>query len=334
MSNCRAREVSLQALYNPRMTETSEPAPSPRPAAKFAVKDWDPSKFPSLYRCADDASKSAQRCYLRWVRINLGLLILGAFVGSISGSDVAHKRVIQSVAATCFFLSVCTTVLLASRRWEKIWYSGRAVAESVKSLTWKFMAGADPFSVELVGADAVRQFTDTLAELMRENRHLAATFCGQHATAEYVTPLMTEMRGAAVGVVRDVYLSQRVNDQQVWYAESSAANQRYRNIWFAMLVLFQGAALATAIFLIVNPTFPWRASAVFTTLASATIAWGQLKRFQELAQAYGLAALELGFIAVRAPHVRTRADLARFVNDAETAISREHAMWVARRETK
>lgn len=316
------------------MTDAPQPAPAPRPATKFVVKGWDPSKFPALYRCADDASKHAQQWYLRWVRINLGLLVLGALVGSISLTDVGQKRVTQAVVATCFFLSLCTTILLATRRWEKVWYSGRAVAESVKSLTWKFMSGADPFSVTLGAAEAVKRFTETLAELMRENRHLAAAFCREDATSDQVTPLMTEMRAATVDVVRDAYLAQRVNDQQVWYGNSSVANARYRNIWFALLVLCQGAALAAAIFLIVNPEFPWKASAVFSTLASATIAWGQLKRYQELAQAYGLAAQELGFIAARAPHVRTREELARFVNDAETAISREHATWVARRETR
>jgi hypothetical protein len=84
----------------------------------------------------------------------------------------------------------------------------------------------------------------------------------------------------------------------------------------------------------VYPAFPWKAATVFSTLASATVAWGAIKRYQELAQAYGLAAQELSLIAARAPHVGTEVELARFVNDAETAISREHAMWVARRETK
>lgn len=300
----------------------------------YRVKDWDPGTFPALFRCADEASKNAQKWYLRWAGVNLGLLVLGAVVGSISLPDTAQKRIIHAIAAGCFFLSLATSILLATRRWEKVWYTGRAVAESVKTLTWKFMTGADPFSTELNAREAVESFTNTLRELVRENGQIAAALSTDNALGDQVTELMTGLREAAVGVKRDLYLAQRVNEQQAWYASNSKKNRKTRNIWFGLLVSFQALALASAIYLVVYPTFPWRAAAVFTTLASATVAWGQFKRYQELAQAYGLAAQELSLIAARGPHIGTREQLARFVNDAETAISREHATWVARRETK
>lgn len=301
---------------------------------KYVVKDFDRSTFPALYRCADDASTGAQQWYIRWVRVNLGLLVAGAFVGSIGFSDVGHKRFVQVITAICFFLALATTILLANRRWERIWYAGRAVAESVKTLTWKFMAGADPFAVTLPSAEAVERFTNSLQELLQENKHLAVALCGPDATGEQVTGEMTRCREAAVGVLRDIYLAQRVNNQQTWYSNKAAENRKHRNIWFALLVLFQACAGIAAIVLAITPTFPWRATAVFSTLASVTVAWGQMKRFQELAQAYGLAAQELSLISARGPHIGTREELARFVNDAETAISREHSTWVSRRETK
>ena len=302
--------------------------------AKYCVKDWDRSTFPALYRCADDASCHAQQWYVRCVGINLVLLVMGALVGSINPSDIGHKQMVQGVAATCFFLALGMTILLANRRWERVWYAGRAVAESVKSITWKFIAGADPFPTTLLPGEAVELFTNTLGELLQENRHLAAALSGKEADGEQVTTHMTGCREAAVGVLRDVYLAQRVNEQQKWYAYNAATNKRYQNIWFALLVLFQAGAGIAAVLLTINPTFPWRATAMFGTLASATVAWGQVKRFQELAQAYGFAAQELSLISARGPHVGTREQLARFVNDAETAISREHSTWVARRETK
>jgi hypothetical protein len=302
--------------------------------AKYRVKDWDQSTFPALYRCADDASGNARRWYLRWVGVNLGLLVLGALVGSINPSDIGHKQMVQGAAATCFFLALGTTILLANRRWERVWYAGRAVAESVKSLTWKFIAGADPFPITLDSGEAVKRFADSLRELLQENRHLATAFSGKDSVGEQITDHMTDLRGAAVGVLRDVYLAQRVNEQQEWYANSAAANKRYQNIWFSILVLFQASAAVVAVLLTINPSISWRATAVFSALASATVAWGQVKRFQELAQAYGFAAQELSLISARAPYVGTQEELARFVNDSETAISREHSTWVARRETK
>lgn len=300
----------------------------------FEVKPFDPSLFPALYQCADDASLSAQKWYLRWVTFNLSLLIAGALVGSIGFTDLASKQIAYTISAIIFFGAVGVTILLATQRWEKIWYSGRAVAESAKSLTWKFVCSADPFPSSLTYPAAVELFTASLKELLSENKQLAPFLASPAANGEQVTSYMAGFRNTAVGVKRDVYLAQRVDDQQQWYTRKSANNRSQRNIWFWVLVVFQMAAGASAVLLAVHPTFPWKASAVFSTLASATVAWGTMKRYQELAQSYGLAAQELSLIAARAPQIETEAGLARFVNDAETAISREHAMWVARRETK
>lgn len=301
---------------------------------KFEVKPFERTSFPALYRCADDASLSGQKWYLRWVTINLSLLFSGALMGSISLADVESKRVVNIIAAIIFFSAVGVTILLATRRWERIWYAGRAIAESAKSLTWKFVCAADPFPSSMSYQDAIEIFTALLRELLNENKQLAPLLAGPDATGQQVTPFMEGLRNAAIGVKRDVYLSQRVLEQQEWYSQNSADNRNNRNIWFVLLVVFQMAAGCAAVLLAVYPAFLWKAAAVFSTLASATVAWGAMKRYQELAQAYGLAAQELSLIAARAPHVRTEVELARFVNDAETAISREHAMWVARRETK
>jgi hypothetical protein len=300
----------------------------------FEVKPFDRISFPALYRCADDASSSGQKWYIRWVTINLLLLFAGALVGSIGLTEVESKRLANTITAIIFFGAVGVTILLATRRWEKIWYAGRAVAESAKSLTWKFACAADPFPSTMSYRESVELFTTSLKELLSEHKQLAPLLAGPNATGEQITSYMEGLRNAAVGVRRDVYLAQRVNDQQLWYARKSAANRNFRNFWFCFLVLFQMAAGGAAVLLAVYPAFPWKAPAVFSTLASATVAWGAMKRYQELAQAYGLAAQELSLIAARATHIRTEAELARFVNDAETAISREHAMWVARRETK
>jgi hypothetical protein len=76
----------------------------------------------------------------------------------------------------------------------------------------------------------------------------------------------------------------------------------------------------------INPT------GTFSTLAAAAMAWLQVKRYQELAQSYLLAAHELGLIEAQSLHVHTEVELSAFVANAENAISREHTMWVARRD--
>lgn len=146
--------------------------------AKFAVKPFDRTSFPALYRCADDASSSGQTWYIRWMTINLSLLLGGALVGSISLTDVESKRVVNAIAALIFFAAGGVTILLATRRWERIWYAGRAVAESAKSLTWKFVCAADPFPSSMSYQDALELFTSSLRELLNENEHLAPLLAG------------------------------------------------------------------------------------------------------------------------------------------------------------
>lgn len=298
----------------------------------FTVRAFDRDSFPALYRSADGASVSAQNWYVKWFSINLSLLAAGAVVSSISVSQTDDKRIVQIAAAAILFAATGVSILLGTRRWERIWYGGRAVAESAKSLTWKFVCGAEPFPLAVGLKESVARFANALQELLHENKHLAAVL-GQPLAGEQVTEFMSGLRQSATGVRRDVYAAQRVNQQQEWYGTKSAENRKRRNLWFTLLVTFQAAAGVAAVILAVFPEFPWRAAAVFSTLASVAVAWGQMKRYQELAQAYGLAAQELSLIAARALYINTDEELARFVSDAETAISREHSMWVARRET-
>ena len=67
-------------------------------------------------------------------------------------------------------------------------------------------------------------------------------------------------------------------------------------------------------------------------MAAAFVAWLQLKRHQELANSYALAAQELSFIAEQIQRVETAGEFSKFVSDAENAISREHTLWAARRD--
>ena len=65
------------------------------------------------------------------------------------------------------------------------------------------------------------------------------------------------------------------------------------------------------------------------TVASGIIAWVKLRQHATLARAYSLTAFELSAIASLIDSIATEDDWARFVEDAEGAISRESTMWAA-----
>jgi hypothetical protein len=72
---------------------------------------------------------------------------------------------------------------------------------------------------------------------------------------------------------------------------------------------------------------------VFSASAAGAMAWTQVKKYQELAQSYAMAAMDLGIAREKLAHVAGDIQFEAFVADSESAISREHTMWITRRDT-
>jgi hypothetical protein len=70
---------------------------------------------------------------------------------------------------------------------------------------------------------------------------------------------------------------------------------------------------------------------LFATLSAGATAWTQLGRHNELRKSYGLAAYELTFLRIAVQDADDEPVFAGAVLEAESAISREHKMWVAKR---
>jgi hypothetical protein len=68
------------------------------------------------------------------------------------------------------------------------------------------------------------------------------------------------------------------------------------------------------------------------TYASAIAAWTQMKRHNELAQSYALAAQELEELEAVATNQISGNAFTQLVEQAENSISREHTLWCARRD--
>jgi len=129
-----------------------------------------------------------------------------------------------------------------------------------------------------------------------------------------------------------MYLSERICDQRRWYGNQAKSNVSSENTYFILISFTQLFAFIAAIMLVKHPESTVKLTGLFTSLASALIAWLQIKQHREIAQPYSIAELELGFIQEQAQHVTNERELSDFVGDAEKAISREHTLWIARRD--
>ena len=303
--------------------------PIPLTSTTHAINEED---LPALHNAADKASIIGQRRYIALFRFNLLLLILGAVLSAVSLQSPSDKATVAAIAGALFTLSLLVAGSIGFKRYEKTWYGGRAIAESVKTLAWKYMTGAEPYEIRLANKDANERFRLDLSTILDQRRHLSGALQGELSNSPQITEKMRLIRGLTTKERKAIYITQRIKNQRAWYTEKATTNQNKEWWWFVLILTAQGLAAASAFILVRSPSFPLRLGGVFAALAAGSIAWLQMKRHQELAQSYNLAAQELGLIAITAEDVNTDEELSKCVSDAENAISREHTMWIARRD--
>src|SRR5262245_4365558 len=101
--------------------------------------------MPATYHAANKASVGAQAWFLRLRLLQLASLGLAAICGAITLKDLAHPA--ATVGATAFVVAGAVTGYLLRSRPEQLWYDARAVAESAKTLAWRYAVGGSPFPV-------------------------------------------------------------------------------------------------------------------------------------------------------------------------------------------
>lgn len=287
-------------------------------------------ELPALFRSADEASRRAQRIYLGLIGADLALLICGAMLASTSPAYASSST--QSImGAGLLFLGLLVTGGLWLSNSDTVWYGARAVAESVKTLSWRYVMGAEPYPLTATQEDIEKRFLADLREILSQRRYLSWTFGGEISGLPQITGRMREIRALSLKDRVGVYTSDRIAEQQAWYGTKSKGHATRKAVWFAAFFGAQLGAFACAVYSISTPTAP-NLTGFLATLSSAFLAWIQANKFHELAQAYGLTAHELGFVKEKAAHVKSNQELAEFVSDAENAISREHTLWAARRD--
>lgn len=292
----------------------------------------DTGDYPAVFQAADSASSAAQRAYLRLTMSILGLLVAGAALAAVSGEFPAAASGFAVASAIVLAASLLLSVYRESLKLEHVWYGGRAVAETGKSMTWRYITGAEPYSMDLPPAEAEKKFLADLGSIVKERKQLALGLGGEFAGAPQISKRMREARAANLVERKDTYLLERIQDQRRWYGKRAKFHNSAGNRYFTVIVASQLFALTSAIALVHWPNSKIQLTGLFASLASALMAWLQVKQHKELSQGYAVVDMELSFIEEQATRVASDRDLSDFVVEAEGAISREHTVWVARRD--
>lgn len=281
--------------------------------------------FPALYRSADQLSLASQNHFFRALKTHLLMLVLAAVLSII---NVPHWSV-AALQLLALLAALGCSIYLFSMRPDKLWYAGRAVAESIKTVTWRYVCRAEPFHCEdLVARNDFRQ---TLKAIVEQNREVCQTLT-DYLDGAQITPVMDQIRSDALEKRRETYANNRVSDQLSWYAKKAAFNRKMSKVFFWALIAVNAIAVVFAILRIVHPDQPFWPTDVFVAIAASLLSWMQAKRFSELASSYALAAHEISLIKEQSMSAETNAKFSTFVGDAENAFSREHTQWVARKD--
>jgi hypothetical protein len=291
----------------------------------------DNKDYPNYFQASDKLSIDSQKYYLNIIRADLLSMIFAALLAIYSFQITEYKLGVHILIGILLLLGLILTIILKSKKYEDIWYQGRALAESCKTITWRFSMCSEYFESNISQEEVKERFITRIKEIANEFSNLSGSLNAKILNKEIITDKMLELRNLSVNEKKEYYIKQRIENQKKWYAEKAEWNKNKSNFWFWLIIVSQAVALISIVFLIKNPDNNWNLVGLLTTIASSAISWLQIKQHQELKQAYTTASEELNFIKELSYKVTNNEQLSEFILDSENAISREHTLWIAQR---
>ncbi|ANL74069.1 hypothetical protein AMC83_CH04152 [Rhizobium phaseoli] len=282
-------------------------------------------KYPTLFETADVASNTSQRRFLWLIRIEYALLL----TASIFSLGLFRTREYYVAYAIVFAISMAVMAYRSTRKPERIWYQARALAESVKTLTWRFAMRAEPFDDEK-SSDARRDFRHLLKDVLKANEILSEVFSGEYVAGEQLPNEVQTIREFSLEQRKEYYLKNRIAEQRAWYVTKAKANRKSASVWFWVSLLSYSAGFMFIITRVVDPSAIGWPTEPLIVFATAIVGWTQIKKFNELAAAYSLTAQEIGLTEILISDAKSNRAFSSAVNEAELAFSREHTQWGAR----
>uniref|UniRef100_UPI00404781DB DUF4231 domain-containing protein n=1 Tax=Roseivirga sp. TaxID=1964215 RepID=UPI00404781DB len=283
-------------------------------------------KYPALFTSSDNYSIKAQDNFKNLNKWTLVALVVATVLTSLTQENWA----IWTSTALILVSAILSTLMLVLK-FEKGWYEGRAVAESIKTLCWKFMTGARPFSIDLNETKAQNLLIENFKKVIGHRKDFFTLIGSDFAENEQLPVELMNIRKLSKDERISIYKTERLEKQKKWYTDKTTENKKWTKISFTVIILAQVLAVISLI-LKIKFEFEFSIAPILVTISTAFIAWLQLRRYQELSQSYLITATELSLIKSKINQVDTESDFSEFVDDSETAISREHTLWLARRD--
>ena len=290
------------------------------------------SDYPCLFQSSDLVSLREQKSYINLRRVDFSLIVLAAFFSGFSlNPSLEILKWCAFFALISLILSIFLKLIIKMGKWDKKWFDTRAVAESVKTVTWRYIMGVEPYENSLSPEDLDRKFVNKLDEIFKSASKASGSLAKNVGSEQQISNRMREVRQMSIEERKTIYLQQRIKDQKDWYSKKAKYNSDKETMWFWVTIIVEFLAILAAIYILNTLNSTFNPIGTFTTLVVVFTAWNQTKKYGELSQSYAIAAQELTSIESLAVHIKNEEKLSDYVRDTENAISREHTMWCAKR---
>ncbi len=290
---------------------------------KFEDKD-----LPGLFQSADTASIKEQQKFFKGIFWYLMLLIVAALFAFFA--DDYPNPIFKIISTVLFLLTLFIMVWLRVSRPDDIWYNGRAVAESVKTRSWRWMMRAEPYfdcdNIEIVR----KHFVIDLKTILKQNENLIGKLGISASVEEPISAKMIEVRMLNLSDRFNFYRQERITNQAIWYTNKSKFNEKRAEMWFWTTVSLHSLAILLLLYNIYDPNAKLPIEVV-AVAASSVLTWLQAKKHNELSSSYSLTAHEIILIKSEITIIKSEEDLSEYIMNCENAFSREHTQWYARK---
>jgi hypothetical protein len=287
------------------------------------------NEFPCYYIDSDQASKRAQNIYKGITWGALLLMFLSTMLVSISTDLTNQIPYFDKINGFVLFISGVISLFLVFDKPEKGWYLGRAIAESIKTLSWRYMMHAEPFELTDPKED-LRKFTERIFNINKQANHDGFIPKPNKKHSDVITKKMIAVSSLDFEERKQYYSLNRIDDQIKWYGNKSEKNGRNAKIWSYLMIGFQFIG-AIYLFWFFDTIKIVNLNNIMVFLATSIICIMEMNKYKELYQSYAFTKQELNIIKTKLAIITNEVEFKQFVTEAEQAISREHTMWLARR---
>lgn len=300
-------------------------SPLMTPRAKPPVDDF----YPAPYHAADQQSIIGQRRYKNLFLIEIGILLLAAGASLLPLKQEA--KILPIILAILFLTELIIRWYIHRSGVQDNWYNGRAIAESIKTMTWKFAMRPYTDASQQGIEREHHQFNNQVEQIMKVWKDT-----GSKNSKPITTPFISQNLLAIKSLKdwtkkRALYDESRILNQQEWYDQRAKKNKRLSNLFYYLIMLCYAVALVCSVYFISYPD-QFNLTPIFGLFASSILAWTQLNDYKDLKNAYSLAHYEINGIIKEMANTNEE-NFYQHVEDIEHAFSREHTIWIARRDS-